>query len=163
MFRKIFKRYSSEGVYSVTAGKLVEMSDIKDSTFNKGFLGPTIGILPSKYSVYSPFSGEITMVFKTKHAIGLRRRDGLELLIHIGIETVQLKGKGFDVKVKEGELVKRGDLLVEFNNNILKEKAIDNTIIIVFTNSNDFDITLCDNKKSIKLGDMIANAKRKSL
>ena len=94
-------------------GHAIAMEDIQDAAFASGALGKGVGIEPTEGKVYAPCDGVISVVFNTKHAIGLESESGAEVLIHIGINTVNLGGKYFDVKVKQGDVVTRGQLIAE--------------------------------------------------
>ncbi|RYL93967.1 glucose PTS transporter subunit IIA [Sporolactobacillus sp. THM19-2] len=122
----------------VASGKSIALSDVNDKVFSSGSLGKGAAIVPNKGEVVAPADGQILTVFVTGHAIGFRTDSGAELLIHIGIDTVKLKGKFFDVRVNQGQKVNRGDLLVNFDLEELKKLGYDTTISVVVTNSNDF-------------------------
>jgi len=156
-----FKKKLNLEVCAPIKGSFLPQKDIQDETFSSGLMGPALGIYPDTNEVVSPIDGEITMVFPTGHALGIKRSDGLEILIHIGVDTVNLKGQGFKVLVKEHNKVKKGSRLVEFDKNLLLSKALDPTVIIVFTNFQEFDIRINSNQKSFEAKDVIGNAKRK--
>lgn len=123
-------------------GKVVPLSKVKDKTFSKGVLGKGVAVVPAMDKkgfgyVYAPFDGKLETLFETKHALGLSK-DGMEVLIHVGINTVQLKGEGFEAYKKAGDMVKRGDLLVKVNLKLLKKKGYDITTPIIITNSTEF-------------------------
>lgn len=124
-------------------GTVVPLENVKDDVFSAKILGDGIAIKPSKGELYSPVDAVVKMVYKTKHAIGLQTADGHEILIHIGIDTVNLEGKFFDVLVKEGESVKRGQLLVIFDADRIVEAGFDTTTMMIFTKPANvsFDVT----------------------
>ena len=93
-------------------GRLIRIKDVPDDTFREEMIGKGVAILPEGNEIYAPASGTITTVFSTAHAIGLTTKDGIDLLIHIGLDTVNLKGEGFAVKVQTGDEVQAGDLLL---------------------------------------------------
>ena len=101
-------------------GEVVSINDVNDPTFSQEMLGKGIAIKPNKGRVVAPVDGEIAMIFETKHAISMVTEQGAEILIHIGLDTVKLKGENFNSHVKAGDKVKAGDLLIEFD----KEKII---------------------------------------
>lgn len=146
-------------INSPVQGSLIKLRDVNDSTFSEGLIGKGIGIYPSNGKVFSPISGEITMVFPTKHAIGLKRKDGLEILIHIGIDTVNLEGEGFTVHVNSDQSIEKGEKLVDFDIEFLKSNNIDPTVIIVVTNWNDYELSVYDEIGSLSLEDVIMDAK----
>lgn len=96
-------------------GSVLALDQVPDSTFASGLLGQGVAIIPSVGKVIAPFSGEVASIFQTKHAIGLLSDSGIELLIHVGIDTVKLDGVPFTAHVKEGDKIKAGDLLLEFD------------------------------------------------
>lgn len=123
---------------SVANGELVQLADIKDQAFSSGALGKGIGIISSGDDIYAPFDGEVVMVFDTKHAIGLRDENGVEVLIHIGIDTVELEGQGFEVLVESGAKISQGQKIAQVNFNEVKAAGYDPTVIVVVTNTADF-------------------------
>ncbi|TFI74763.1 beta-glucoside-specific PTS transporter subunit IIABC [Carnobacterium divergens] len=123
---------------SVAKGELVQLADIKDQAFSTGALGKGIGIIPSTSEVVSPVDGEVTVVFPTKHAIGIQTKEGVEILIHIGVDTVELDGTYFDTIVQPGDKVKSGQLLATVDFDGLKKEGYDTTIIVVITNTTDY-------------------------
>jgi glucose-specific phosphotransferase system IIA component len=127
-------------------GNAVELAEVKDGVFSEEMLGKGAAIEPKLGKVFAPFNGKIDMVFDTKHAIGLSSEDGVELLIHIGIDTVQLNGKYYDVHVKNGDVIKEGDLLAEFDIDKIKEAGYRVVTPVIVTNSDVFrDIRLQTN------------------
>ena len=110
-------------IYSPLNGEVKELKEVNDPTFAGGMLGQGIAIIPSEGKLYAPFDGKVNLVFDTKHAIGLENEAGAEMLIHIGLETVNLNGEHFTPKVKAGNTVKKGDLLVEFDLDEIKSSV----------------------------------------
>lgn len=125
-------------VFSPANGELYPMSEVNDRTFAAGIMGQGIAIKPKDGRVVAPFDGTIEAVFPTKHAIGLRSTTGLEVLIHIGIDTVNLNGVHFESQVAQGQEVHRGDVLVEFDKAAIEAAGYDASIIVVATNSQDY-------------------------
>ena len=123
-----------EEVRNVVAGTLIPLQDVKDEAFSSGTLGGGAAIIPQEGAIHSPVDGVLSMVYPTGHAIGITSKSGKEILIHIGIDTVKLEGKGFKSHIKTGMEVKKGDLLIEVDFNLLKEKGYDTTVIIVILN-----------------------------
>lgn len=121
-------------------GNVVIQEDINDQMFSSGVMGQCVGVKSVKEidTVLSPISGEVTMIFPTKHAVALKSQLGIELLIHIGIDTVELNGEGFYSHVKLGDKVKRGDKLITVDFKKISELDYDTTTIIVVTNSSKF-------------------------
>ena len=156
----IFRKIHDDRVFSPISGKFMTLEEVKDDAFSSGVMGPGFGIYPQSASVMSPFDGKVVMVFPTGHAIGLRRKDGLEVLIHIGIDTVNLQGKGFDILISMDENVRKGQKLVDFDKELLAEMKLDPTVIFVFTNWEEYDIEI-NNQAFISNKDVIAYAKKK--
>ena len=128
---------SGEEIKSPMNGTVIPLSEVPDAVFSSEMLGKGFGVEPSEGKAYAPVDGEVTTVFDTKHAIGLMSKHGVELLIHIGMDTVKLNGKGFDVKVKTGDQVKAGDLLAEFDIDLIKGEGYPVTTAVVVTNTDD--------------------------
>lgn len=108
----MFFRKKETEIVSPVKGKLIRLQDVPDPTFSEEMVGKGVAVIPEENEIYAPADGKITSVFPTGHAIGLTTREGIDLLIHIGLDTVELKGEGFEAKVKEGASVKLGDLLL---------------------------------------------------
>ncbi|MFD1851785.1 PTS system trehalose-specific EIIBC component [Oceanobacillus bengalensis] len=130
----------TEKIYAPLSGKVKSLENVPDPTFSQKLMGDGIAIEPTDGKVLSPLAGEVMLVAGTKHAIGLKGKSGVELLIHIGLETVSLDGKGFDVHVKQGDQVKPGDTLVTFDLDFIKENASSHITPIIVTNGNEFEI-----------------------
>lgn len=119
-------------------GKVIELENVKDDAFASGILGKGAAILPEEGKVYAPADGEISALFPTLHAIGMTTDSGVQLLIHIGLDTVQLEGEGFEAFVKQGDHVKQGDLLVSFDQEFIEGKGYCLETPILVTNVEDF-------------------------
>ncbi|RDX01207.1 beta-glucoside-specific PTS transporter subunit IIABC [Listeria kieliensis] len=131
-----------ENIEPPLVGEVIQLAEVKDPVFSQETLGKGFAIVPTKGEVRAPFDGVVSMVFKTKHAIGLKSDNGTELLIHVGLDTVQLNGEYFETTVKEGDRVKTGDMLLTFNLAKLQEKGYDVTTPVVVTNSAQKEIHL---------------------
>lgn len=127
-----------EKLYSPANGKIVPLSEVSDSTFASEMLGTTIAVEPSDGKIVAPCDGEIVNVFDTGHAVCLTTQAGGELLIHIGIDTVKLNGKGFTKRVSDGDKVKKGDVLIEVDLNEIREAGYPATTMVILTNADDF-------------------------
>lgn len=119
-------------------GEAVASSEINDPTFGEEMLGRGIAIKPSDTKVYAPFDGTVAMVFDTKHAVSLVSEKGAEVLIHVGLDTVSLKGENFTTHVENGATVKKGDLLLEFDKEAIAAAGFDTIIPIVICNTDDY-------------------------
>ncbi|MGL4106685.1 beta-glucoside-specific PTS transporter subunit IIABC [Clostridium sp. LP20] len=136
-------------------GELVPLSKVKDETFASEMIGKGVAINPTEGKVVSPIDGTVEMVFKTKHAIGLKSKDGAEILIHIGMDTVQLEGKYFTAHVKDGEEIKVGDTLVEFDIDAIKNEGYELITPIIITNTMNYLEVLPAEEGDIKAGENI--------
>ena len=146
-------------IYSPLNGEVKELKEVNDPTFAGGMLGQGIAIIPSEGNLYAPFDGKVNLVFDTKHAIGLENAAGAEMLIHIGLETVNLNGKYFTPKVKTGDTVKKGDLLVTFDLNEIK-KEYETVTPVLITNADSFSsIETLKTVGIVKVGEEILKAK----
>lgn len=134
------KSLPSNFVSSPLTGRLMELSEVPDQTFSKGILGPGFAIEPVVGELRSPVEGEVIQVFRTGHAIGLRTTEGGEILIHVGIDTVKLKGQGFESLVKEGQKVRAGDLLMRFDVDLIRGQGFSLVTPVVFTEIKGFSI-----------------------
>lgn len=128
-------------VYAPVNEKVVEMGDIPDPTFSEGVLGWTMGIYPEDGIVRAPFTGKIVQVSDTGHAVGLEGNDGIELLIHVGVDTVEMGGKGFDPKVKEGDEVNAGQELLVFDRKAVADAGHPDVVVVIVLNADDYTAT----------------------
>lgn len=120
------------------AGKTVPLEQVNDETFSTGVLGKGVAIIPTEGKVYAPFDGKVETVPDTHHALGLLSNSGVELLIHVGLETVSLNGKHFTVHVKEGQPIHQGDLLLEFDLTAIAAEGFDTVTPVIITNADDY-------------------------
>ena len=125
----------TEEVHSVADGQVINIEDVKDPVFSQKMMGDGFAVEPDNGRIVSPVAGKVTSVFPTKHALGLVTDNGLEVLVHIGLDTVSLEGKPFEVKVTEGQTVAAGDLLVEADLDSIREAGRETSTIVVFTNA----------------------------
>lgn len=116
-------------------GKIVPLEDVPDPVFSQKMMGEGIAIIPTDGKVYSPVNGKIVQVASTKHAVGIEAEDGTEILIHFGLETVALKGEGFEMKVAQGDTVTKGQLLIDADLAYIEEHAEHIITPIIITNS----------------------------
>lgn len=144
---------TTKKIASPLTGNILSLDKVNDETFAKKMLGEGIAIIPSNGNVVAPVTGIISSVFPTKHAIGLISQDGVEVLIHVGLETVNLKGEGFTSFVKEGDVVQKGDLLLEVDFESLSEKGYDITTPVIVTNTQNFlDVLPMTDKAEVESG-----------
>lgn len=144
---KIEEKTEDMTIYSPLSGEVIAMEEIPDETFASGALGKAIGIIPNGTEVKAPLDGEVTMIFDTHHAIGLMGDNGVELLIHVGLDTVTLNGEPFTCHVTEGTRVKKGDLLLTFDAEKIKKAGLSTVTPVVITNADLFrEIQVSGNK-----------------
>ncbi|MGX7263014.1 beta-glucoside-specific PTS transporter subunit IIABC [Enterococcus crotali] len=125
-------------ISSPVSGELVPIETVSDATFSEQIMGYTVAINPNSNKIKSPVEGEVIMIAETKHAIGLKSVDGLEILLHLGIDTVELQGKGFEPQVKVGDQVSVGDSIMSMDIKFIKESGYDPVVLTIITNSNDY-------------------------
>lgn len=142
-------------IASPLKGEVVPLTEVKDETFASEMMGKGIAINPTEGKVVSPINGTVQMIFKTKHAIGLKSEDGAEILIHIGMDTVQLDGKHFTAHVKDGDKVKVGDTLVEFDMDAIKKEGYELVTPVIITNTMDYLEIVPKEIKSVNAGEDI--------
>ena len=125
-------------IASPVKGKLIALEDVPDETFAQGILGQGAAVIPSEGKVVAPADGEISSIFDTKHAVGITLENGVEILVHVGINTVEMEGNGFEAFVKEGDKVKKGQKLVEFSIDKIKEAGYKTETPVIITNTDDY-------------------------
>ena len=144
--KSIFKKLSSTTsdndvitrIYPCTEGNIIKLSDVNDEVFSTGMMGKGFAIVPNDGKIIAPVDATVEMLFQTKHAIGLKTKSGAEILIHIGINTVELEGNGFNCHAKIGDKVKKGELLETIDLEYINTQNYDSTIMVIVTNTNQF-------------------------
>ncbi|WP_304204437.1 glucose PTS transporter subunit IIA, partial [Lactobacillus intestinalis] len=136
-------------------GELLPLSEVKDEVFSSGAMGEGVAIEPSQGVLHAPADGRVVMTFPTGHAIGMKTKDGAEILMHIGMDTVNLQGKGFETLVAKGDEVKAGDELVKFDIDEIHEAGYVVTTPIVVTNSKDYEKVSVVHQGEVKVGQEI--------
>lgn len=150
-------------IKSPISGKVIELEKVDDPVFSSGAMGKGIAIEPMDNKVYAPFNGTIEFIAETKHAIGLLSEDGVEVLIHVGMDTVKMQGRGFNVKTSVNSKIKAGDLLLEFDRNAIEKEGYSLITPVVITNADNYeDKALCINEE-VKNGREIINLKQLSM
>ena len=137
------------GVSAPVSGQIIPLQEVSDQVFSSGAMGDGVAILPQEGKIYAPVSGTITSIAKSKHAVGITAEDGFELLIHVGLNTVKLKGAPFEVKVAENQQVREGDLLLEFDPEAIREAGLELTTPIIITNMNTFNTVEVTAKRQV--------------
>ncbi len=141
-------------VYSPLEGESVPLSSVNDQTFASGILGNGVAVKPSAGRVVAPFSGEVSTLFDTKHAIGLTGDDGVELLIHVGLNTVELGGRYYDAKVKMGDRVERGQTLIEFDKDEIEKAGYETVTPVIISNIDSYK-SMDETLGGVKFGDVL--------
>ena len=150
-------------IKSPISGKVIELEKVNDPVFSSGAMGKGVAIEPIDNKVYAPFDGVIEFIADTKHAIGLLSDDGVEVLIHVGMDTVKMNGKGFDVKTKVNSKVKAGDLLLEFDKSVIEKEGYSLITPIVITNADNYEDKQLNINKEVESGKTIINLKELSI
>lgn len=136
-------------IVSPLTGSIVPLSEVNDEVFSKAIMGKGVAVLPTIGEVRAPFNGTINAVFPTKHAIGMTSEDGVEVMIHVGLDTVELDGKGFTTHVKNNDVVKANDLLLSFDIEAIKQAGYDIVTPVIITNSDEYIDIIETNEKTI--------------
>lgn len=150
-------------IKSPIAGKVIELSKVDDLVFSSGAMGNGVAIKPSDNKVYSPFNGTVQFIADTKHAIGLISDDGIEILIHVGMDTVKMNGKGFDVKTAVNSRVKEGELLLEFDIKAIEKEGYQIVTPVIITNSDAYNQNLLAVDMDVDNGKPIIDLKELSV
>lgn len=152
-------KLTDETIQTPIVGDVVALSDVNDPVFSSGAMGQGIAVKPSQDVVYAPADAEVTIVFPTGHAYGLKTANGAEILIHVGIDTVSMNGEGFDQKVAQGDKVKAGDVLGTFDSAKIAAAGLDNTTMVIVTNTADFASVNPVASGSVAKGDAVIEVK----
>lgn len=155
----MFFRKKELEIGSPAVGECIPMKNVPDPTFAEEMLGKGAAVIPAEGKIYAPLDGEISTLFPTLHAIGITSKDGIDLLVHIGIDTVNLKGEGFKAHVKEGDKVKKGDLLIEVDIEKVTEAGYNLATPVIVCNTDDYKDVSHNNLGSVKNGDCIVKIK----
>lgn len=142
-------------IFAPCAGKLLPLREVKDPTFSTGILGQGVAIVPSDGRFYAPADGTVATVFPTGHAAAIRTTDGAEVLLHIGLDTVKLKGKYFTIHAEEGQQVKKGDLLLEADLEAVSAAGYDTITPIIISNFEVFEKIETSGAGEVSVGDEI--------
>lgn len=142
-------------VYSPVKGQVIPLSEVEDEAFSSGVLGKGTAIIPEEGVIYAPDDGEISAFFPTGHAIGIKTTDGLEILIHVGMDTVQLEGKGFTPLASVGDKVKKGQKLLEFDKDLIKAEGYSTVTPVLISNFDQFDEIITTNENYVQAGDIL--------
>lgn len=138
---KLFGRKKGTDLMAFTSGTIIPLEKVNDEMFSAGLMGPGIAIDSIDGKFYSPVNGKITMLFPTKHALGIKTSDGQEILLHIGVDTVSLKGEGFTAHVTDGQEIAKGDLLLEADLDFIKKQGMATEAILCISEPKDVNVT----------------------
>lgn len=134
------RKHGEDCVFSPIKGKYVQLKDVSDATFSSGVLGTGFAIDPEEDVIHAPVEGTISAVFPTGHAVGFTTDNGLEVLVHIGIDTVGLNGNGFEILKKQGERVRAHENVIRFDRKLICQQGLDPMVIVVFTNGGEYEL-----------------------
>ena len=142
MFSFFKKKNEPEFIYSPVNGQCILLKNVPDQMFAQKLMGEGAGFTFEEDTVYAPCDGEIMMIAHTNHAIGIKSKNGAEILVHIGLDTVELNGEGFEVLVQSGQKIKAHSPMMKINRKLMNEKNINLTTPMVITNMDDVDVVL---------------------
>ena len=131
----VTKTYADDEIVAVTDGQMIPLEDVKDEAFASKALGDGVAFLPDSDYICAPANGVLSALFPTGHAFGITMNDGTELLVHIGINTVELNGEGFDTLLSQGDPVRAGQPVVRIDRNLIQKKGYDTTTMLIITNN----------------------------
>lgn len=159
---QFLKKKGNDGIVIAAPmkGKAVDLKMVNDPTFSEGLLGKGIAIIPSEGKVYAPVDGEIGLVFDTRHAVSLTADEGMEVLIHVGLDTVNLKGEGYEAHVSAGDKVKKGDLLLSVDLDKIKEAGYDTITPVIICNTDDYADVIAVADGDVVEGEAVLNIKK---
>lgn len=156
MLKNIFKKENKFTFFTPISGTCISLDDVKDDMFSQRMLGDGFAIIPSQQSLYSPVDGTITVMFPSKHAIEIKTKD-FDLLIHVGIDTVELNGEGFSSFIKQGDVILAGDKLLDIDFNLIKSKGLDTTCMFIITSGES--VSLSNSCIQVKSQEKMTNVK----
>ncbi|HLS07909.1 PTS system trehalose-specific EIIBC component [Lentibacillus sp.] len=142
-------------IYSPVSGKVKQLEEVPDPTFSQKMMGDGLAIEPSEGKVVAPINGEVVQMFPTKHAVGIRGDSGVEILVHIGLDTVNMEGEGFEASVGQGDYVKAGDPLITFNKNLILKKAQGTITPVIVTNGDELEPLEKTGDKTVEAGSSV--------
>lgn len=131
------------------------LSEVPDDVFRAGAMGQGVAVEPSSNEVVSPADGKIVFIAPSKHAVGVRTNSGVELLIHVGSETVELNGEPFTVHVEDGQNVQQGDKLITFNQDMIREKGLPTITPVIITNIGEYEEAIVEGTAEINTGERL--------
>ena len=155
LFQNILSKNKGIQIGAPMKGRVVSIKEVSDPTFSEEILGKGVALVPAENKIYSPVDGTVKTIFPTGHAVALVTREGAEILIHVGIDTVKLNGRHFNVHVKEGDVVKRGVLLLEADFKQIKDAGYDIITPVIVCNSQEFEKIEVQEAKEVVQGEEV--------
>ena len=157
LFKKILgvKKEVDNIIYSPLIGKVMPLSAVNDLVFSEEMMGKGVAVIPTVGSVFAPCDGEVITVFRTLHAITIKADNGADIIIHVGLETVALDGKYYESHVEDGVRIKKGDLLLTFDLDKIKEEGYDVITPVVVANSADYQSVDKTEENDVQDGDLL--------
>ena len=151
MFRKLFKKKATD-IVAPMQGTMLSLDQVNDPVFSERAMGDGFAIDFKQGNVYAPVDGEVVAVFPTHHAIGIKAQDRNEYLLHIGLDTVNFKGEGFKSHVETGQMIQKGDLLLEVDHEFFKKNHVDMISPVIVTNLNGRKVELLKENETLTVG-----------
>lgn len=160
LFQGLLGKSGGIEVAAPVGGKLISIREVNDPTFGEEVLGKGVAIIPSDNRICSPIDGTVTTVFPTGHAAAITGEDGTEVLIHVGLDTVKLKGQHFSIHAENGQQVSKGDLLIEADMEAIRAAGYDTITPMVICNSDDYTDFKMEPSGNVKQGDVVMTLKK---
>ncbi|WP_334328715.1 PTS sugar transporter subunit IIA [Companilactobacillus sp. HBUAS59699] len=151
----LFSRTKSEPVVAPVTGQLIQLDKVSDPVFAKKMMGDGFAIIPHDETIVSPVNGVVSTVFPTKHAVMIKSKHGLEIMLHLGIDTVELNGEPFEMKVREGNKITAGQMIATMNLKSIKEADKDTTVMVIITDINEVKNSITYTGRSVINGESI--------
>lgn len=155
MFFNRKKKSKEVEVQAFFEGEVIPLEEVKDPMFAEKVMGDGVAIKPQNGKLYAPITGKVTTIFDTKHAIGFVLENGAEILMHIGMDTVELAGEGFDLDIKVGDTIKAGDFMGNVDIAMIESSGKETVTPILLTNMDEYKIEIVKKKGSVKIGDIL--------
>lgn len=162
MIRWNFKKKNSE-IYAPVIGKCISLENVPDDVFANKLLGDGVAFDFEGDTIYSPCDGEVILIASTKHALGIKAKNGMEMILHVGLDTVNLNGEGIQLYVKKHAKVKAKDILMKLDRAFMNEKKVNLITPLVITNADDYDLTVQSNKEKVDLDSIVMLSTKKGV
>ncbi len=130
----------SKNIYATIDGTMIDIKEVKDDVFSNNLMGVGLAIRPQGNIVYAPVEGKVTLVAPTKHAFGIETKEGLQILVHLGVDTVKYQGEGFKQFIEAGQQVSAGQKVIEYNHNFFKNEGLDTSVMTIVLNHTEFKL-----------------------